>query len=187
MVRAVVLLAVVGFAAFMLSEPSRPGAAPSATTVAAPVAAASTPTPAPAPAATGAPLPARRQSVITEAQLNQQIALALAQRPDAPFREVRARLPGDNTVEVKGMTALAGRDVAVTVRLRLTMASGALNLDVVEAQAGPFPVPAGLAEALARQAAQAAGLPGLQGVALPPEVQSVEVREGVVVIGLLGP
>jgi inosine-uridine nucleoside N-ribohydrolase len=125
--------------------------------------------------------------VITEAQLNQQIAQALAQRPDAPFREVRARLLGGNMVDVIGITAVAGREVAVTVRLRLTMAGSALNLDIVEAQAGPFPVPAGLAEALARQAAQAAGLPGLQGVALPAEVQSVEIREGVVAIGLRGP
>ncbi len=143
------------------------------------------------PAATAAPSPgptptlAPGERIITEEQLNQQMSQALLQRTGGvPFRDMHVALLGDGKVALSGVTALAGNDVPVQVSLAVELSRGLLNIDIVGAQAGGLPLPAGLADALATQAAQAAGLPGLKGITLPPEVQSVTIRQGAVVIGL---
>ncbi|MSQ26528.1 MAG: hypothetical protein EXR51_00090 [Dehalococcoidia bacterium] len=138
-----------------------------------------TATPLPAPTPTLAP----GVRILTEEQLNQQIGQAMQPRAGAvPFRDVRVALLGDGKVALTGVTAVAGSEVQVQVSLGVQMARGVLNIDILGAQAGVLPVPAGLAEALATQAAQAAGLPGLKGIALPPEVEAVTVRQGAVII-----
>ena len=173
--KAVVVTAAIASGLVIFVVVAVPGRRPS---VAAPQAA---PLTSPVPTPTLAP----NERIITEAQLNQQVRQALQQRTGAvPFSDVHVSLKGEGRAELSAVTSLAGNDVPVQVAVAVQFSRGVWNIDVVGAQAGALPVPPGLADALATLVAQAVGLPGLKGVALPPEVRTVTIRPGAVVLAV---
>ena len=117
---------------------------------------------------------------ITEAQLNQDLAqLDALEGDDVPIRDVQVQLLSDNRVLLNGTTVIADRAVDMQATLNLSMRNGAVRLEVEEVKAGVLPLPSAVVEQVI---VLALGVPDLNAIALPPDITSVEVRQGVIVI-----
>ena len=117
---------------------------------------------------------------ITEAQLNQDLAqLDALEGDDVPIRAMRVQLLPDNRVLLNGTTVIADRAVDMQATLNLSMQNGAVRLEVEDVKAGVVPLPSAVVEQVI---ALALGVPDLNAIALPPDIASVEVRQGVIVI-----
>ena len=117
---------------------------------------------------------------ITEAQLNQDLAqLDALEGDDVPIRAMRVQLLPDNRVLLNGTTVIADRAVDMQATLKLSMQNGAVRLEVEDVKAGVVPLPSAVVEQVI---ALALGVPDLNAIALPPDIASVEVRQGVIVI-----
>ena len=126
---------------------------------------------------------AERQLLVTEAEVNQQIARSIAQNPGTvPLQEARIRLRSDGKVDFRGVAEVAGRETEVLATLRVTAKGGTFDIEVEGAQAGGVTLPSVVVDQLAERGLAAAGLRGLRGNRLPPDIDSVSVREGVIVI-----
>ena len=117
---------------------------------------------------------------ITEAQLNQELAqLDALEGDDVPIRDMRVQLLPDNRVLFNGTTVIADRAVDMQATLNLSMQNGAVRLEVEDVKAGVVPLPSAVVEQVI---ALALGVPDLNAIALPPDITSVEVQQGVIVI-----
>ncbi len=117
---------------------------------------------------------------ITEAQLNQDLAqLDALEGDDVPIRDVQVQLLSDNRVLLYGTTVIADRAVDMQATLNLSMRNGAVRLEVEDVKAGVLPLPSAVVEQVV---ALALGVPDLNAIVLPPDIASVEVRQGVIVI-----
>ena len=121
--------------------------------------------------------------VVSEADLNRQLSEALARNADQfPLEHVQAKLRSDGRVDVRGTAELAGRQVEVQATLKLIVNEGKLDIEIVGAKAGIVPLPAAVIDQLVAQATSAAGLTGLKGIQLPPDVEAIEIRDGALII-----